>query len=246
MPRPYRSQWRSLAEARSDLVNREFTPVDAEAELRRAIRDAVLPGASGSGLHIRLDGSDNPWFSSGVGPWLRDSPELDFDASTILIPEWRALPLDTIETTLRLAHGQPLAARICRSARIEILDADIARFWGPENGGEMPAEPDAPEPGEPDTAPPAADVEPYKSGGQGRPTAMHLIEAEMRRRGENGELASELTKEAKHLSVWVGRAHPAAPRTTPKTIQNKLGAVYRQLSNSPKTRPTETGPEKQA
>ena len=145
-----------LAEARSELVSRGFTPVDAEAELRRAIRDAVLPGASGSGLHIRLDGSDNPWFSSRVGPWLRNSPELDFDASTILILEWRALPLGTIETTLRLVHGQPLAARICRPARIEILDADIDRIWGPENGREMPAEPDAPEPGEPDTASPAA------------------------------------------------------------------------------------------
>jgi hypothetical protein len=145
MPRPYRSQWRSLAEARSDLVTRGFTPVDAEAELRRAIRDAVLLGAGGSGLHIRLDGSDNPWFSR-VGPWLRDSPELDFDASTILIPVGRALPIDTRERTLRSVHGQPFAAQFCRPARIEILDADIDRIWGPENGQETPAEPDAREP----------------------------------------------------------------------------------------------------
>jgi hypothetical protein len=146
MPRPYRSQWRGLAEARSDLVSRGLTLVDAEVELRRAIRDAVLAGASGSGLHIRLYGSDNPWFSPRVEPWLRDAPELDFDASTILIPEWRALPLDRIETTLRLLHGQPLAERICRPARLEILDSDIDRIWVPENGREMPAEPHAPGP----------------------------------------------------------------------------------------------------
>lgn len=72
-------------------------------------------------------------------------------------------------------------------------------------------------------------VDPYKTGGKGRPTAMHLIEAELRRRASTGQMLGLWSKESEALAKWLGTARPDAPKTTANAIRDKLAEVYRTL-----------------
>lgn len=64
----------------------------------------------------------------------------------------------------------------------------------------------------------------------GRPTNMRLAETEMRRRASERELAGTLKDESMHLSAHIGRMYPGETPPAPKTIQNQLGSLYRELS----------------
>jgi hypothetical protein len=68
------------------------------------------------------------------------------------------------------------------------------------------------------------------SGGQGRPSMMHLIEAEMRHRAGHGQLEARLVMECRVLEQWARSAHPELRAPTAKTIANSLRDLYRQLS----------------
>lgn len=70
----------------------------------------------------------------------------------------------------------------------------------------------------------------YLTGAPGRPTSMHLLKPEMRRRFEGGEQLPTMKAEAESLSQWLSKAHPEASPTKPKTIQTKLGSLFRQLT----------------
>lgn len=72
-------------------------------------------------------------------------------------------------------------------------------------------------------------AEPMKSGAPGKPTSMHLVEAETHARAARGELRPTMKEEAEHLSRWLIATHPGAPPLTPKTIGNRLGTLYRRL-----------------
>jgi hypothetical protein len=69
----------------------------------------------------------------------------------------------------------------------------------------------------------------------GRPSAMRLIEVELRRRAENGQLAPKITEESKALEVWA-RKHlpPDLPAPAAKSIANALRNLYKQLRGSSK------------
>ena len=69
----------------------------------------------------------------------------------------------------------------------------------------------------------------YFTGAPGRPTSTHLVEAEMRRRFAAGEQACSMRLEAEQLSAIIRLKYPMAARITPKTIQNRFGALYGQL-----------------
>lgn len=73
----------------------------------------------------------------------------------------------------------------------------------------------------------------------GRPSAMRLIEAELRRRAESAQLSPKLADEAKYLEAW-GRDHlpPDLPAPKAKSICNAVRALFRNLhaaQNRPKT-----------
>jgi hypothetical protein len=70
----------------------------------------------------------------------------------------------------------------------------------------------------------------YSTGLPGRPTSRGLFETEFRRRAEAKECKSSLSAEAKSLSNWLSREHPNASPATPKTIENHLRSLYRQLN----------------
>ena len=80
----------------------------------------------------------------------------------------------------------------------------------------------------------ANDSEPiYRSGAAGRPSSIYLIEPEMRRRAERGELQPTLAAECECLIKWLSEKHPQAHPAKAKTISNNLRALYKQLT-SPK------------
>lgn len=72
---------------------------------------------------------------------------------------------------------------------------------------------------------------PLFSGAPGRPSSMHLIKREIRRRAKLGLLESSLNLESEALAIWLEEAYPEAHPTAPKTIQNRLRYLYRFLKN---------------
>lgn len=69
-----------------------------------------------------------------------------------------------------------------------------------------------------------------RTGAPGRPSAMHLVEAELRRRHAAGEMHGTLRSEAEHLSRWLRAMHPTLRPATPKTICNRISSTFRSLS----------------
>jgi hypothetical protein len=68
----------------------------------------------------------------------------------------------------------------------------------------------------------------YRTGAPGKPTSMHLVEAEFRARCDRGEAKPTIGDEAEILAEWLRRTHPNAPPLTPKTVKNQLRAAHRE------------------
>jgi hypothetical protein len=68
---------------------------------------------------------------------------------------------------------------------------------------------------------------PEWTGAPGRPTSMHLVEAEYRTRWDRGEAKTSIGAEAEWLAEWLRKRHPDAPQLTPKTIANRLRHEHR-------------------
>jgi hypothetical protein len=71
----------------------------------------------------------------------------------------------------------------------------------------------------------------YHTGFAGRPSGRNLVEAEMKRRAESGELEPSLVAEVKALAVWYAQTHPYPewPPLQPGTMRNTLRGLYREL-----------------
>jgi hypothetical protein len=78
------------------------------------------------------------------------------------------------------------------------------------------------------------EIDQYRTGAAGRPSIMHLVEAEFQRRVDNGTALPVLRQEASELSAWARREHPEAPPVTAKTIENQLRAKHRREFPAPK------------
>jgi hypothetical protein len=135
LPLSRRPLWLSLGEVRDALIARGFSATDAEPEIMRAVKDGVLPGATGDSARLRIDNNDNPWFSGSWGRWgwgwLRESPMLDFCASTILVPAPAPQPgpRSITEETFRMLAPQRGVDLIWRAVRIEIATSDVDWLW---------------------------------------------------------------------------------------------------------------------
>lgn len=65
------------------------------------------------------------------------------------------------------------------------------------------------------------------TGSPGRPTSMHLVAAEHKRRLVNGLAERGVRAEAKVLEEWLKQTHPKAPTLTAKTIENNIRTAHR-------------------
>jgi hypothetical protein len=75
----------------------------------------------------------------------------------------------------------------------------------------------------PQAPPPRAPARP------GRPSIIPMIEAEMRRRAASGQMEESLRREAEVLAIWAQRQFAGTHVPKPKSIEKKLGRVYKQL-----------------
>lgn len=79
---------------------------------------------------------------------------------------------------------------------------------------------------------PPAPVRPLPTtGAPGRPSNMHLIEAEFSRRRDTGSIENSLNREAAALAVWFKLAHPDKQSVSAKTIANRLRPQYREATS---------------
>jgi hypothetical protein len=124
--------------------------------------------------------------------------------------------------------GQPLYARADAFANFL---AKLQVVKGSDGREGAPSVPVLTAPNEQELEPPAAAAlaGPHKSGGVGRPTSRHLVEAEMKRRHNNGLMLTTLQAEAEAeaLATWLREDHPTEPRLTAKAIKNSLRQHYR-------------------
>jgi hypothetical protein len=78
----------------------------------------------------------------------------------------------------------------------------------------------------------AAPVPPLPATGTpGRPSHMHLVEVEFRRRRDAGCIEVSLNREAAALAAWFKVAHPDKQPVTAKTIANRLREQFREAAS---------------
>ncbi len=85
---------------------------------------------------------------------------------------------------------------------------------------------------------PSVEPDPYRTGAPGRPSIMHLILDEFRRRanGNDTEVKPTLAAEARSLRDWAAEKHPNAPKTSAHTIENQIREAYHQYHSENPTK----------
>jgi hypothetical protein len=79
----------------------------------------------------------------------------------------------------------------------------------------------------------AQSIQPPKTGAPGRPSSMHVVQDEARRRRESGQAEEAVTSEAKYLKQWFDDHSPVGmPPLTARTIQNKIRAEHNEWRNA--------------
>jgi hypothetical protein len=76
-------------------------------------------------------------------------------------------------------------------------------------------------------------INPFRSGAPGKPSSIRVVELEHQRRLAAGEAIESVVKEAAHLKDWLDRHYPDAPKTTKKTIENRIREAHRTRSLTP-------------
>ena len=94
-------------------------------------------------------------------------------------------------------------------SKLTVLKSDISKYWPFADETET------------QTASPI-----FRTGAPGRPSPIHIVEAEHRRRLEAGVAEFRVTNEAKYLAEWL-KEYSALPPLTPKTIENRIRANHR-------------------
>lgn len=69
--------------------------------------------------------------------------------------------------------------------------------------------------------------QPPRSGAPGRPSSMHLVKAEFKRRVERGEVERSVAEQARVLEFWLKQNHPTSPPLKAKAIENGIRDDHR-------------------
>lgn len=136
--------------------------------------------------------------------------------------------------TIWAREGSPLApwrripASAWRTLKLDDVIKGTAKGPGVELFDIRVGVPVAEKAPEPIPAPPLP-----QTGSPGRPTNMHLVVAEFRRRVQGGQLERSLAREAATLAAWFEANHPDKQPLTAKAIENKVRKDYRQAVTKP-------------
>jgi hypothetical protein len=159
---------------------------------------------------------------ASTGKWLaigRRGPDLAHE----LIPA-RHWPFLTIDIENNAALGKDFEFRELRCATTANIASDHPLLVSFRSTNQRPAQGKS---SAPPGSPPPETLNLGRNGAPGRPSHMHLVEAEFKRRQNAGRLEPSLTKEAAVLAAWFKTAYPDVRPYTPKAIYNKLGSSYR-------------------
>lgn len=102
--------------------------------------------------------------------------------------------------------------------RVSVLKSDVAAHWPLKN----------------DTKLDPPDLPLDRTGAPGRPSAMHLVQAEFERRCAAGQVESSLAQEGLLLAAWLKSVHPTLRPAMPRTIENGIRTAYRKYKNPQK------------
>jgi hypothetical protein len=165
---------------------------------------------------VRIPWEDVTALSKGWGRWLSGGrapvvPDPDHRKSNAEWEAWLVNP-DT-PMPEKTYHGWTTEHKYAQH-RLLLEDSNFRRWLNAFSG--EPPEPCA------------------KTGAPGRPTSMHLVLAEHKRRVVNNLTDGSRTAEAKALSEWLAVAHPESPPLTYKSILNKLPPEFQPLTALPK------------
>lgn len=131
--------------------------------------------------------------------WAADGAEEIFDTGVVHV----------VDGTVKFLKGLPEAEE---RGIIMVAEADLRKaISGEEIVAPLPA---------PDT---------YRSGAQGRPSNMHHIVAEFRRRVDKGETFPSLAQACRDLARWFATTHPLAKAPGESAIGNHLRPAYREV-----------------
>ncbi len=155
------------------------------------------------------------------------------DEINAAIEELKVIPLEYVEGWDRKKKN----LEELEKKRQEIRDwlkkgSDAARSPRSRTDGEAAVDPVSEELARPPST--DTEVDPYRTGAPGRPTARLLVMAEHRQRIEKGVANDILAREAEHLAAWLREIHPNAPPMTTGTIKN----VIRRQHNAWKSKRT--------
>jgi hypothetical protein len=81
------------------------------------------------------------------------------------------------------------------------------------------------------TLPNAETRPPSRTGAPGRPSSMHIVQAEYLRRLEAGITEKSFALESEFLERWLRENHRFAPPLKPKSIKNNIGRWQKQAQN---------------
>jgi hypothetical protein len=166
---------------------------------------------------------------ASTGKWLaigRREPDLAHE----LIPA-RHWPFLTLDIENNAALGKDIEFRELRCATTANIVRDHPLLVSFRSTNQLPL----PEKSNATPVTPAAETpDPGRNGAPGRPSYMHLVENEFKRRRNAGLLEPSLTKEAAALAAWFKTAYPDVRPYTPKAIYNKLGPSYRAAKLPPR------------
>jgi hypothetical protein len=175
---------------------------------------------------------DNSGLRAIVPPGCWPRATVDWATGTVTADEERFTDVRFIEYAGQMPEVRFALNRDLRSTGMFVPYAvgeenDMAPEPEPEQEA-PPVNPEQPKP----TKPPEPAEPIYSTGAPGKPSSMHLVEQEMRRRAAAVELAVTLSAEAGYLEAWLRTTHSEAAPATAKTIRNRLGGLYRTLSGN--------------
>ena len=222
MPKLPERAWLPLSDAADFIVERcECSIDDARTALLEALRDRQV--------HARGT-RPNPVYKRALsqgysGPdWERAFPP---QVGRRLIPDlfWRHDP-DWQTNTV----GEVTNVEIDRTSLLRWLGGDDAARLGLSSAYPEPETRQHPEEVASITEQAAINRPPLThSGMAGRPTAKHLCTAELERRAKAGTMCESVRAESRELHDWLQREHPKINPGTPKTIENNIRALHRDL-----------------
>jgi hypothetical protein len=205
---------KALEQGRIEAIGRNAEDYILSRDAVKAI-DQKIESVRTSVMNIMLDeGSAGRWLAIG-----RRGPDLPHE----LIPA-RFWPFLTIDIEKNWAFGKDFEFRQLRCVFTANIAKDHPLLVNFRSTNQLPspgkdnATPSKPPPEKPDLG---------RNGAPGRPSYMHLVEAEFKRRRDAGRLEPSLTKEAAALAAWFRTTHPQIKPYTPKAICNALRSLYR-------------------